>query len=352
MKNFNFLTFILILLIGNVACSGLGSGESSSESDLNRSNSDQTDVEAAYTAAVEALTDSTSSTDADTTNLVSRFQCANPSTQVTEDCTCDDDVGTQSCVITFEDCELSSTILGTVYLNGSFTREINNMQEGACDESDPGVIDLKIALQGRDGEKMSATYTVDELVRTHDARFSEREITATLSPATRMVIYEVVASRDDGSPEEVLATINRHWTLLTTDQNDTELHHLEIDVSTESLSITEGNIEVSEATHRLFIDEDGMIEKRTIESGNLVARHYLAGKAFIFGVGDEGLTFDLSTACRIDEGTLTVQAYTMDDDGNLLELYATGTLTFDGSTVDADFDGDDISDNVYERGCF
>lgn len=369
MKTFNLLTFVFIpvLFVGTIACGQLGLRDESSDGDLNQSSPDQSEIESASTAVIEALTDSTSSADADTASLDSlstsslvssailsprnRFQCADPA-QVTEDCICDDVTGTQTCEITFNDCELKSTILVTVTLNGSFTREISNMGLGACDESDPSVVDLKIALQGRNGDKMSATYTVDELVRTYDARLSDREITATLSPANRTVVYEVVSSYDDGSPEEVLATVNRHWTLVTTDQDNNMLHDLEIDVSTASLSTTSGDtVQVSTATHRLFLDEDGMLEKRTIESGDLVARHYLGNKAFIFRVGDGGLTFDLSTSCRIDEGSLTIEAYTMDDNGTLEELYATGTLTFEGKTITVIFEDGDISANVYERGC-
>lgn len=370
MKNLNLLTVSLVsLFVGTLACGQLGLRDDSSDGDSSESSvSDQSEVEAASTAVIEALTDSTGSADAEASHLDSlsasalvssailsprkRFQCADPATQVTETCTCDDELGEQTCDVVFEDCQLLSRHLGTVLLNGSFTRVISHMGEGACDDSDESIIDLKVALQGREGENMSATYTVDKLVRTYDALLSDREITSTLSPANRTVVYKVEAIYDDGSPQEVLATVNRHWTYVTTDEDNDTLHDLEIDVSTESLSTTSGDVvNVSEATHRLILDEDGLLEKRTIESGNLVARHYLGNKAFVFGVGDEGLTFDLSTACRIDEGTLTLSAYTMDNDGTLVAPYATGTLTFDGSTIEVDFDGDDISNKVYDRGC-
>lgn len=363
--------------------------------------SDESNVEAAYTSAIESLVQSTnssnesgavtSSSSLTTSYLTSarvggeRFRCQD-SASTEQSFSCNNSDGTLEHSATFTDCALERDGRNVI-LNGSLEHTIINGGDGFCEASTS--FDFSKMVMGREeGDAVRTRETGPEgLVYSFtNARGFDVTLTAT---HTHIATYTVpVDENDDGTAESVTATIERedHFvheiedrtahdvTVFTAnaeysivddtedaetdtddDSDETEdeagddatTSESEDETSDDSTDMDDSDevVTVTLPVHTLIFDENtGELSGRTIESGNLVVDHNLAGIRIIMGVGEEGLTFDNGDTCGPVSGTLTAVGYELNDDDTLGAIIGTGEVTFeDGEVQIAEFDGEELN---------
>lgn len=365
---------ITALPLAFAACGALGlggSGSDTSGSANTSDSSDESDVEAAFDGAVEALVDSTTSSSSDVSDAVAtlttdsgtsfvtrtgylraHFRCES-SSQVDQIFDCDNDAGTMTREVTFNDCEIENSYRDAD-VNGSFTNSIRNGGAGMCNEDDE-TVDFSRVVMGRDGVNAVHEHASGEdgiIFNFTNARGKDVVITTTSSHT--ITYTDPVDADSDGAAESVSATVDRTLESVHTidggTAHDVTVFTTDTDFTSTSDSGEETTVAVSLPVHTLGFDEDGLLDSRTIESGNLIVDHNLADIRMVFGVGEDGLTFDDGTTCGPLSGTMTVTGYAINDDGSIGEEIGSGTITFeDGEVEDADFDGARL--NLRPRPC-
>lgn len=365
---------IAVLPMAIAACGALGlggSGGTASDSSNTSDSSDESDVEAAFDGAVEALIDSTSSSSSDVSDAVAtlttdsgtsfvtrggylraHFRCES-SSQVDETFTCDDDAGTMTREVTFDDCEIENSYRDAD-VNGSFTNSITNGGEGMCNDDDETVDFSRVAM-GRAGQNAVHEHVSGEdgiIFNFTNARGKDVVITTTSSHT--ITYTDPVDADADGAAESVSATVDRTLESIHTidggTAHDVTVFTTDTDFTSTNDDGEETTVAVSLPVHTLSFDEDGLLDSRTIETGNLIVDHNLANIRMVFGVGEDGLTFDDGSTCGPLEGTMTVTGYAINDDGSIGEEIGSGTITFeDGEVVDPEFDGERL--NLRPRPC-
>lgn len=365
---------ITALPLAIAACGALGLGGSSSDASGSADtsdSSDESDVEAAFDGAVEALVDSTTSSSSDVSDAVAtltsdsgtsfvtrggylrgHFRCES-SSQVDQTFDCDNDAGTMTREVTFNDCEIENSYRDAD-VNGSFTNTIINGGEGMCNDDDE-TVDFSRVVMGRDSENAVHKHVSGEdgiIFNFTNARGKDVVITTTSSHT--ITYTDPVDADSDGAAESVSATVDRTLESVHTiddgTAHDVTVFTTDTDFTSTSDSGEETTVAVSLPLHTLGFDEDGLLDSRTIESGNLIVDHNLAHIRMVFGVGEDGLTFDDGTTCGPLSGTMTVTGYAINDDGSIGEEIGSGTITFeDGEVVDPEFDGERL--NLRPRPC-
>jgi hypothetical protein len=378
--NFTKQQILALCLFFSVTACGMdpatGTSDSSGTTSSGSSSltSDESDTEAAYTSAVEALmanSGSSSSSDSfgSSASLTAsssylavgaasgapRPDCDDPLT-VDQSFSCDNSDGSIERSVEFTDCVMSNDFR-TVTLNGSLTNSVENGGDGLCTADDT----FKFAnmVMGRDGEDEVHYDAVhhhetgsDGMVYSFtNARGNEVSVT---EDSTHTITYtDAVDEDEDGDAEGVMATIEREVHVVHSIDGSTA--H-DVNVFTEQGNFTstseEGtatDISITLPVHELALDEDGRVTTRTIASGNLVVDHNLAQIRMVFGVGEEGLTFEDGT-CGPVSGTMNVTGYLINDDDTIGDAIGTGSVTFaDGEVESAEFDGAEL--NLRPRPC-
>lgn len=373
---------------------GSGSNSSASES------SDESNIEASYTSAIESLVQTTnssneagsvtSSSSLTTSYLTSvgagggRFRCQD-SESAEQSFSCDNSDGTLERSAVFTDCALERNGRA-VTLNGSLENTIVNGGDGFCEASTS--FDFSKMVMGREeGDAVRTHETGPEGLVYSFTNARGFDVTLTATHTHTATYTEPVDENSDGTAESVTATIARedHFVheiedrtahdvtvftanaeysiIVTTDEaEDTESDTTtddetadddatasesadeSSDDSTDTTDVTDDIVTVTLPVHTLIFDEDtGELTGRTIESGNLVVDHNLAGIRIIMGVGEDGLTFDNGDTCGPVSGTLTTVGYELNDDDTLGAIIGTGEVTFeDGEVQSAAFAGEEL----------
>jgi hypothetical protein len=359
---------VAALPLAITACGVLGLESSSSDTS---DSSDESDVEAAFDGAVEALIDSTTSsssdvsdavatltTDSDTSFVVrsgylrAHFRCES-SSQVDNDFTCDDDAGTMTRVVTFDDCEIQNSFRDAD-VNGSFTNTITNGGEGMCNDEDE-TVDFSRMVIGRDGANATHEHaTGDEGMGFNFTNSHGKDVVITTTTSHTITYSDPVDADADGAAESVTATIDRTLESIHTidggTAHDVTVFTTDTDFTSTDSDGEQTTIEVALPVRTLNFADDGTLDTRTIESGNLIVDHNLAHMRLVFGVGEDGLTFDDGTTCGPLSGTMTVTGYAINDDDSIGSEIGSGTVTFDDGDVEsAEFDGESL--NLRPRPC-
>lgn len=345
--------------LGTTSTSGGGSSGSSSTT------SDESNVEAAYTSAIDSVTQSaSSSTEASgSLSLTSSqqylttrtpgdfFHCAD-SSSVEQSFSCDNTDGSVERSAIFTDCELTRDSRSAT-LSGSITHTITNGGDGLCEASQ--TFSLANMVMGRDGEDSVHSDAVQTHQTAEDGMVFSfvnargLDATVTVTHDNTITFSDPVDENSDGMAESVTSTVERndHFVQAVngTTKHDVNVFTAATDYTTVDIDgVTSGTISVTLPTHTLNFDSDGVFTGRTIESGNLIVDHNVAGIRMIMGVGEEGLTFDDGTTCGPVSGTMTSTGYTLNSDGTLGDVIGTGTITFeDGEVTHADFAGEDLT---------
>lgn len=364
------LSLAFLLSLGTAACGMLGS---ETGDDSGSAASDETDVEAAVTSAIDSVNQTVNSSTSDssasiatlvngtafsTTNagasqLRRRFHCEDED-DYSEVFTCDPENNTSNRVVTFEDCEIEGSYRD-VELNGTFTNTNTNAGADHCSE-DSDVVDFSKLVMGTDSGDATHSHETgsDGLIFTFtNAR--GRDVTVVDTTSTTITYSDPVDADDDGSAETVSATINRthhiEHTIGDVLAHDVDVFTTDTDFAAEDEDGADITVEVALPVHTLSFDDDGELETRTIESGNLIVDHNLAQVRLVFGVGDDGLTFNTQDgSCGPVSGTMTFTSYTINDDGSIGAELGTGSVTFEDGDVDAaTFEGDAL--NLRPRPC-
>lgn len=334
--------------------------------------SDETEIEAAVTGAVDSINESISSSSSDSaasfsalvdgTSFVTKSSGANvmrrrihceDEDDYSEVFTCDTENNAASRIVTFEDCEISGTYRD-IELNGSFTNTITNGGTDFCSEDSEEVDFAKMVMGTESGDAIHEHNTGDDDMVYTFTNIRGHEVTVTETSSHEITYTDATDEDADGSAEIVTATISRTHHIDHVIGN-TQAHDIDIfTTETDFVSVdgdTETTIDVTLPVHTLVFDEDGYITTRTIESGNLIVDHNLAQKRVVFGVGDDGLTFDLTTDnCGPESGTMIFTVYDIEDDGTIGASTGSGSVTFaNGELDEAELDGDAI--NVRPRPC-
>ena len=366
-----FSTFV----IQGAACSAL-TGDTGSDS--GSAASDESDVEAAVTGAVDSLNQTVNSsssedsasiaalmkngtaystTSSGVANLRRRIHCEDEEDS-SDVLTCEtvDGVltGNATRVVTFADCEVTGTYRD-IELNGSFTNTIENGGDGFCDE-DSNVVDFSKLVMGNDsGDAVHSHATGDDGMIFTFTNERGHEVTITETASDTVTYTDAVDTDEDGSADTVTATVSRteHVEHVIGDRtaHDIDVFNTDTDFTSTDSDGDATTIEVALPVHTLTFDDDGELETRTIESGNLIVDHNLAKVRLVFGVGENGLTFNAHDgSCGPVSGTMTFTGYTINDDGSIGGEIGSGTITFEDGDVDsASFDGDRL--DIRPRPC-
>lgn len=337
-----------------------GSGSSTSSATISSENNE----EAMLSVAIDALNSTTSDSSSEGSSAFStsgstktslkggvvhlRHRCEDPSS-VTEsfsgnDDNDDEDAGTATHTITFEDCELEHNDREAV-LNGSFTNTFTNAGEGFLNAD--FTIDLAKAVMGRDGEDAVHTHDTDDggMVTTFTDK-RDNEVTLTRTASRTETYTDPVDEDGDGSSEEVTATVEKTVTH-TAEIGGETAHSTTVFTTDEEFEVFTEDEETEERTsetiapqlpvHTITFDEDtGRIDSREI-SGNLIVDHNLAGLRMV--ITFEDLLHDDGTTCGPVSGSWAIEVYELDDDGNYV-FAGDGEVEFeDGDVVSASYDG-------------
>lgn len=364
MKNL-YTYFFIFALINLTACGSITGLSNNNLNDV----ADETEVESAFTAAVDTInanSDSSSLDDASaadsstgyaaaTASSATRtlFHCEDPTT-VTSTFECDADTNmTALRTVTFAGCVVSNSYFSDMTITGSFNNSWQHISGGCGDDH----VDLPEAIFGAHESNTAMTHT-GEIVRSFT---THNGLEATIMAETSRTVgfYDAIDANDDDLAEAVDLTVSQNATI-TRNVGDVELVE---QVSTPGAGSfeavdTDGNpltVETVDSLHSLTFDADThLITTRTINTGNLRIDHYDAtgelAFVLLFGVGEDGLTFDLTTeTCGPENGTMTVQRFlnvddvlTQDDDG-------TGSITYVDGVATATFAGEEL--NIRPRPC-
>jgi hypothetical protein len=364
---FMTLTSNLRSLIILVACltlmSGCGSLYGGLGSDEDTSSYSESNEEAMVTAAIESLTSASSSstsaassasssltksnylvadseTAAQTAHLKHRFRCEDV-TSVTESFSCNNSDGSMTRAVTFEDCDLTNSHKSG-YLNGTFTNTIENGGDGLCASFTR--IDFASMVMGRTDEDLNPldaihTHTIGEEGLVHTLDEVDEDVTITTTGSRTTTFTDPLDEDKDGAAESVTATVAKEINRVTT-VNGEEKH--DVTVSTQETSfipVDEEGAEQDEVAltypiHTLTLDEDGKVDSRTVESGQMIIDRNNSSLRIIMDVGEDGLSFygvD-DDECGPETGTMIITGYTLNDDGNYVEA-GTGSVVYEDGTI-------------------
>lgn len=343
--------------------SGTGSGSSSGSA-----TSDESDTEAAFTSAVETLMDnSNSSSSSDSFGSASslttsqylalggasrlpRPECDDPLT-VDQSFSCDNSDGSIERSVEFTDCVMSNDHR-TVTLNGSFTNTVENGGDGLCTSDD--ALNFANMVMGRDDLPAVHHHETGSDGMTYSFTNARGHEVSVVRDSTHTHTYtDAVDEDEDGDAENVTVTVERDVHVVHSigerTAHDVNVFTQEGSFTSTSEDGTAAEVSIALPVHELTLDDDGKVATRTIASGHLVVDHNLAKVRLVFGVGEEGLTFEDGT-CGPVSGTMNVTGYLINDDDTIGEVIGTGEVSFeDGEVQSAEFDGAEL--NLRPRPC-
>lgn len=343
-------------------------------------NSDESETEAAFTSAIETLVDSSSSSslmaNSVSSNLQSsqylastqisglrtRFRC-DDNLAVTESFSCDGSTGVMTRTVTYEDCELSNSHRDVI-LNGSFSNAVTNGGPGMC-RADNSIdfSEMVMGFENEEGEVLNAVHqhdSGDEAMVYSFVNARGKEVSVTRTSTRTSSFSNPIDENEDGRAETVTKTVRKEFDFVHNIDGE-QVHHLTVSTTDESFTsslleeetgvVEEATIDVSLPVHTVLFNDEGEVTGRTIESGNLIVDHNVGQVRMVFGVGEEGLTFDAGQTCGPVSGTMTVVGYAIEDDGSIGPEIGTGTIVFEeGDVLSASFDGTAL--NLRPRPCY
>ncbi len=370
----------LILLLSCLALTTACGSLIGLDSDGNNSTlTSESNEEAMVTAAIESLNSTASSSESSSSSSTSsltkgssylaagstdtttsyatkhyRFRCDDV-TSVYETFSCDNTTGTMSREVSFEDCELDDDNRpGT--LNGIFLNTIENGGDGLCAGVDS--IDFASMVAGRvdeDGIQQNAVHThqIDEespLVFDVTKTFKGEEIDGviTVTGSRQVTFTDAIDSNKDGNINTVNGTVVKTINRITIADNE-EVHNVNVLTLEDAFTpLDEDGAELDEVAltypvHALEIDEDGMVDTRTVTSGQLVIDRNHSDLRIVLSVGEEGLTFYPQDHCGPYEGTAIITGYTLGDDGNYTEVGSGEVVYADGIAQTSTYNGAELN---------
>lgn len=360
LKKITFIVFFIPLLLTIAQCSGLLDSITDLALEGYDSLDNENNIESTISGVTEALADSVSSStsaaastvaalarnnlDTDRVSLLLRHHC-DDATSYDEDFSCDNTAHTMSRTVTYTDCEVSEGNRDYI-VNGSFVVDVANAGDGFCNAHTIDLANLVMGVEDAEDGHLNAVHEFgtgsDGLVKTFTNAL-DKNVTDYITAERTDTFTDPVDTNGDDLADEVTVTIVK--TIHREREIDGTLTY-EMDITASSTSFTaedeDGNaitVTVTEPVHRITFDEDGAIESRIIQSGNLVVDHPTAGMRVVFSVGANGLTFD-DEHCGPTDGALSLIAYELGDDGVVGQQIGEGTVTYeDGDVETAEYDG-------------
>ncbi|MBU0505424.1 MAG: hypothetical protein ABII18_11120 [bacterium] len=369
MNRINITTLcIVVLVIFAISCGSLGIDFNGSSATQTPTNSDESNVQATVTSAVEEINSSVSSSSsasagtvsslvANTSHLayatlIKRFQCEDEA-QSSETFSCSSAEGTLSRAVTFTDCALGNAKFPDTVLTGGFTNTVVYGGPGFCGDGNYFIFS-KMVMGTAEGDAQHTHQTADDGMVMTFTNNKDKEVTRTRT-ATRSVTYtDPVDADKDGNAESVTATVDLDVEIDRTvdgvSVHDLTITHMDgtfaaLDENGDAITVT-----VTKPVKTITIDEDTYKPTQvTIISGHKIVDHNIADIRVVFGVGDDGLTHTVGT-CGPQDGTITFTAYAIEEDDTIGQQVGTGSIVYaDGAVSSATYEG--TSFNVYTRPC-
>ena len=155
-------------------------------------------------------------------------------------------------------------------------------------------------------------------------------------------------SNKDGNINTVNGTVVKTINRITIADNE-EVHNVNVLTLEDAFTpLDEDGAELDEVAltypvHALEIDEDGMVDTRTVTSGQLVIDRNHSDLRIVLSVGEEGLTFYPQDHCGPYEGTAIITGYTLGDDGNYTEVGSGEVVYADGIAQTSTYNGAELN---------
>ncbi|MBU1917998.1 hypothetical protein KKF63_07740, partial [bacterium] len=281
-----------------------------------------------------------SETASQTAYLKNRFRCEDI-TSVSESFSCDNSDGSMTRAVTFEDCDLTNAYKSG-YLNGTFTNTIENGGDGLCASFTR--IDFASMVMGRTDEDLNPlnavhTHTIGEEGLIHTLDEVDDDVTITTTGSRTTTFTDPIDADKDGAAESVTATVVKSINRVTV-VNGEEKHDVTVSTQEDSFTpVDEDGTALEEVVltypiHTLELNEDGKVDSRTVNSGQLIIDRNNSDLRIIMDVGEDGLSFygvD-DDACGPETGTMIITGYTLNEEGNYVQA-GTGSVVYEDGTI-------------------
>ena len=369
MNRINFTTLsIVVLVLFVISCGSLGIDFNGSSATDTPTDSDESNVQATVTSAVEEINSSVSSSSsasagtvsslvANTSHLayatlIKRFQCEDEA-QASETFSCSSTEGTMSRAVTFTECALGNAKFPDTTLTGGFTNSVANGGTGFCGNGNFFLFS-KMVIGTAEGDATHTHQTADTGMVMTFTNNKDKSVTRTRT-ATRAVTYtDAVDADKDGNAESVTATVSLDVEIDRTvdgeSVHDVTITHMDGTFEAQDENGDAITVTVTKPVKTITIDEDSYKPTQvTINSGNKIVDHNIADIRVVFGVGDDGLTHTVGT-CGPQDGTITFTAYAIEDDDTIGQEVGTGSIVYeDGAVSSSTYEG--TSFTVHTRPC-
>lgn len=355
LKKLGLIVFVIPLLLTIAQCTGLLDAITDAALEGYDSLDDENNIESVVSGATEALTDSISSSTSaaastvssltkgtDRLSLLLRYHC-DDATSYEENFDCYNDTGTMTRTVTYTDCEVTA---GTrdYTVNGSFTNAVTNGGDGFCNLATIDMANMVMGVEDAEEGHLDAVHThetgTDGLIKTFSNGL-DKEVTDTITAERTDTYTDAVDADGDDMADEVTVTVEK-VVHREREIDGTLVHDMDITATSTSFGAQDedGNaitVTVTNPVHRITFDDDGEIESREIQSGNLIVDHEIAGMRVVLSL--DSLTFD-DEHCGPVSGTMSLIAYELNDDDTIGQQIGEGTVTFEDGDVDtAEYDG-------------